>query len=177
LAAAKNRGTFHGVMAATTPTGSLVTITGPRSPSFTWSKAKVETEAGVVVQDHGRGQHLGQGAHDTGEPISLEISSAMPCMSFAGWRRPPWSGSRPARRGPCAARGRGRGPGGRRPPPGRCRRSAPPGPARPTSSLEGDTTSKVADEDGSTQSPPMNRRSYDFMGPPSMEPVLLRYRS
>ena len=45
---------------------------------------------------------------------------------------------------------------------------------RPTSSsLVGETTSKTADEDGSTQSPPMNRRSYDFMGPPSMEPVLL----
>ena len=31
-----------GVMAATTPTGSLETMTGPSSPSFSDSKAKVE---------------------------------------------------------------------------------------------------------------------------------------
>ena len=42
LAAARKKGTFHGVMAATTPIGSLVTITGPSMPSFTVSKAKVE---------------------------------------------------------------------------------------------------------------------------------------
>ena len=40
--AAKKKGTFHGVMAATTPIGSLVTMTGPSSPSLTVSKAKVE---------------------------------------------------------------------------------------------------------------------------------------
>ena len=42
LAHARNRGTFHGVMAATTPTGSLETNTGPRRPSLTVSKANVE---------------------------------------------------------------------------------------------------------------------------------------
>jgi len=42
LAQARNRGTFQGVMAATTPTGSLETMTGPSSPSFSDSKAKVE---------------------------------------------------------------------------------------------------------------------------------------
>src|SRR5450631_3697756 len=42
LAQARNRGTFQGVMAATTPIGSLDTITGPSSPSRTVSNAKVE---------------------------------------------------------------------------------------------------------------------------------------
>ena len=37
---------------------------------------------------------------------------------------------------------------------------------RPTSSsVVGDTTSNTEDEEGSTHSPPMNRRSYDFTGP------------
>ena len=42
LAQARKSGTFHGVMAATTPIGSLDTSTGPSSPSLTVSKAKVE---------------------------------------------------------------------------------------------------------------------------------------
>ena len=42
LAQARKSGTFHGVMAATTPTGSLDTRTGPMRPSLTVSKANVE---------------------------------------------------------------------------------------------------------------------------------------
>ena len=46
---------------------------------------------------------------------------------------------------------------------------------RPTSSsVVGDTTSNTEVEDGSTHSPPMNRRSYDFTGPPWLAPDLLR---
>ena len=104
----------------------------------------------------------------TGEPISLEMSSAMPCMSLrmasatlvrtaprsAGVMRGhgPWSKAWRAAataRSTSASRASG---------------------TRPTtSSVVGDTTSNTSVEDGSTHSPPMNRRSYVFMGPPELE--------
>ncbi len=104
----------------------------------------------------------------TGEPISLEISSDMPCMSLrmasatlvrtaprsAGVMRGqgPWSkASRAAATARSTSASRASG-------------------TRPTSSsVVGDTTSNTAVEDGSTHSPPMNRRSYDFMVPPRLE--------
>ena len=58
---AMKSGTFHGAMAPTTPTGSLVTSTsGLSTPARTSSKAKLAGQPGVVVEDHRRRQHLAE---------------------------------------------------------------------------------------------------------------------
>jgi len=103
--------------------------------------------------------------HDTGEPISLEISSEMPCMSL---RMASATLVSTAARSTGAIRGHG--------PLSKASRAAATARStsafwasgtRPTSSsVVGETTSNTADEEGSTHSPPMNRRSYDFMVPP-----------
>ncbi len=118
--------------------------------------------------------------HEIGDPISLEMSSEMPCMSL---RIDSATLARTAARSAGAMRGHG--------PWSKASRAAATARStsatwasgtRPTSSsVVGETTSKAEEEDGSTHSPPMNRRSYDFTGPPLSETgrrrLVLRVRS
>ena len=109
--------------------------------------------------------------HEIGEPISLEISSEMPCMSLR------MASATLARMAPRSAGAmRGQGPWSKASRAAATARSTSATWAsgtRPTSSsVVGDTTSNAEVEDGSTHSPPMNRRSYDFTGPPWLAPDL-----
>src|SRR3984957_14731406 len=107
--------------------------------------------------------------HEIGEPISLEISSEVPCMSL---RMASAALARIAPRSAGAMRGQGPWSNASRAVATARSMSATwaSGTLPTSSSVVGDTTSNTAVEDGSTHSPPMNRRSYDFTGPPRLEP-------
>ena len=102
---------------------------------------------------------------DTGEPISLEISSDISCI---------WLRMASAARARTAPRSvgvmRGHGPwstASRAAATARSMSACMASGVRPTSSpVDGEWTSKTEEDDGATHSPPMNRRSYDFMVPP-----------
>ena len=132
------------------------------------SNAKVEPEAGVVVEDHGRGQDLGQGApgdrraHLVGDQLGDALHVVADGLGHLGQHRGPL-GRRHAGPGTVVE-----GLAGRRPRPGRRRRPWPRGPGRRPPRWSGETTSNAEEDEGSTHSPPMNRRSYDFMGPPRL---------
>ena len=73
-----NWGTFHGGIAATTPTGSRRTITGipitpSRSSSQGYSRA-MPRKASICI--HGAGD-CARFANDVGEPISAVMTSAI----------------------------------------------------------------------------------------------------
>ena len=103
--------------------------------------------------------------HDTGEPISLEMSSDISCI---------WLRTASAARASTAPRSVGdmcgHGPwstASRAAATARSMSAFMASGVLPTSSpVDGECTSKTDEEDGWTHSPPMNRRSYDFMGPP-----------
>ena len=159
LAAAMNSGTFQGLMAPTTPTGSLATSTSPMRPWRTSSNCEGGGQAHVVVEDHGGGEDLGHGrpGHRRSHLGGDQLRPSAP--SRPGGRPTPWSRWRPARSGPCGARGPRRRPCGRRPRPGRCRPWWRRGPRPTTSSVVGLITSIVPVPAGDTHSPPMNNRS------------------
>src|SRR5580704_15585873 len=111
--------------------------------------------------------------HEIGEPISLEISSEMPCMSLR------MASATLVRIAPRSAGSiRGQGPwsnASRATATARSTSATWASGTRPTScSVVGDTTSNTEEDDGSAHSPPMNRRSYDFTGPPWLDPGVLR---
>ena len=160
LAAAMKSGTFHGAMAPTTPTGSLVTSTcGFSMPARTSSKAYEVGQVGVVVEDHGRCQHLahaGEGdrrAHLPGDDLG-HVAHLRHDL-----RRDRRAGSRPASAGVM----RGQGPWSKA-----VRAAAtalsmsasvPSGTRAMTSSVDGEIEPMVSVPSGATQSPPMNKRS------------------
>ena len=72
-----NCGTFHGGMAATTPTGSWRTMTSPSEPARVSSHGKVRAmarNASICIHGAGAWARLEK---DSGEPISVEMISAM----------------------------------------------------------------------------------------------------
>ena len=72
-----NCGTFHGGMAATTPTGSWRTMTSPSEPARVSSHGKVRAmarNASICIQGAGAWARLEK---ESGEPISVEMISAM----------------------------------------------------------------------------------------------------
>src|SRR5664280_2919489 len=107
--------------------------------------------------------------HATGDPISLEMSSAIPCMSLRMAsatlvRTAPRSVGDMRGHGPCSNASRAAATA--RSTSAFCASGTLP----ISSSVVGETTLKIDEDEGSTHSPPMNRRSYDFMDPPCFEP-------
>ncbi len=123
------------------------------------------SQAGVVVEDHGRGQHLGhqaprdRRAHLIGDELGDALHVVADRLGHLGQDGAALDGGHvgPGPVVECLAGG------GHRPVDvGDLGLGGPPDQLP----VVGETTSKTEEEDGSTHSPPMNRRSYDFTGPP-----------
>ena len=77
----------------------------PEEPVLDRVEGEGGPQPGVVVEDHGGGQHLGhQGPTTPASPSRWRSVRRCPACR-CGWRRPPWSGWRRARPGPCGATG------------------------------------------------------------------------
>ena len=156
-----NCGTFHGTMAATTPTGSRRTMTSvPSMPVRASSHGKAPARCSRKVSSiiHGAGA-CARLEKEIGEPIS--VGDHLGHLADLARRR----GREGSGRRRCAPPGlsRGHGPSSnalraaaRR---GRCRPSCPRARVATTSSVCGEITSSSVAGAGSTQSPPMNSLS------------------